>query len=128
MCIRLFGVQLQQIITALNVSMLTIFKIIGEIQENIIISQKNALIGKKIKVSKDYKMLVVQEVWFAKNVMDGKKNNIIQSSIQNQSQININWKKNKNLKVIPHLMEIKIFKVILFKKRKEMRLISSTKN
>ena len=128
MCIRLFGVQLQQIITVLNVSMLTIFKIIGEIQENIIISQKNALIGKKIKVSKDYKMLVVQEVWFAKNVMDGKKNNIIQSSIQNQSQININWKKNKNLKVIPHLMEIKIFKVILFKKRKEMRLISSTKN
>lgn len=48
--IKLFGVLLQQIIIDLNVCMLTIFKIIEEIQNYITINQNNVQIGRKMKV------------------------------------------------------------------------------
>lgn len=48
--IKPFGVLLQQIIIDLNVFMLTIFKIIEEIQNYITINQNNVQIGRKMKV------------------------------------------------------------------------------
>jgi hypothetical protein len=87
--IRLSGVQSQLITIVRNVSMPIIFKILEEIQKNITMSLRNVQTGKKIKISKELKMLDVPEECSVISVTDGRKNSIILSFIASQKLVKL---------------------------------------
>lgn len=94
-CTKLSGAPLRLTTTDRNACMLTTFKIFAEIQRNITMSRRSVQTGRKMKISKVFRMRDALRVWTARSVMGGSRSSSIRLSTQNRKAQTRKTRKNK---------------------------------
>ena len=122
--IKQFGAPSRQIIIDQCAFMLTIFKILEEIQNNIIMNLSNVHFGKKTKTLKVFKMQDVMKEWTVKNATVGRKRNFTQLFIVKVRVVIQIRKINKNQIVILLVKEEKKINLLTFMIKKNPKWYS----